>query len=318
MTRLALGGPLLLIGLALAGCPGGGGRPDDHDGGQPPVCHQGRRACGESCVDLQSDPSNCGECGEVCGDSEPNCAAGRCVADCGPLARCDGACVSLASDPDHCGSCDRQCGEDAPSCSAGECVATCEEPCEGGACPNLQSDPSHCGACFFACDADERCEAGTCVSDAPCPDGQILCDALCVPEGACVCAEERTDCDPSPNATECRDLRVSDEACGSCDRACGEEQDCVAAQCVAECGEDQTRCDDGCFDLHRDPEHCGRCDRRCGEGQICAEEHCVDGQWVDCDSCPCDECPDRAEPPQRCCAHDGEVACVAGTECPED
>lgn len=48
-------------------------------------CQAGTSACrkgdgtGEFCADLQSDESNCGECGHPCGGLEPRCQAGVCV-----------------------------------------------------------------------------------------------------------------------------------------------------------------------------------------------------------------------------------------------
>jgi len=45
----------------------------------PPVqgCPEGQTLCGSACVDLQTDASNCGSCGHVCGGSS-FCASGTC------------------------------------------------------------------------------------------------------------------------------------------------------------------------------------------------------------------------------------------------
>ena len=44
-------------------------------------CPADTSICGESCIDLSSDPDNCGKCGNVCGNGE-NCISGSCVAVC--------------------------------------------------------------------------------------------------------------------------------------------------------------------------------------------------------------------------------------------
>lgn len=102
----------LALGLLLLGCPGddapadptlggtgptstdgsGGGTEgegsgtadetgDDTEAPPPPVCEAGEVACGQICADLQTDPSNCGDCGRTC--VIPNaiaaCEAGECV-----------------------------------------------------------------------------------------------------------------------------------------------------------------------------------------------------------------------------------------------
>ena len=46
------------------------------------VCSTDQVLCGSSCVSLQSDPSNCGACGNACGAGQ-GCSLGACVA-CGP------------------------------------------------------------------------------------------------------------------------------------------------------------------------------------------------------------------------------------------
>lgn len=52
-------------------------------GGSDPMC------CGGSCVDLDSNPFNCGACGARCGDQYGDCIGGSC--NCGSSGRCNGS-----------------------------------------------------------------------------------------------------------------------------------------------------------------------------------------------------------------------------------
>ena len=47
-------------------------------GGQHFCCAAGTACCGASCADLQTDPANCGGCGNVCAGSQV-CASGKCI-----------------------------------------------------------------------------------------------------------------------------------------------------------------------------------------------------------------------------------------------
>jgi hypothetical protein len=85
--------------------------------------------CGDACVDPQTDPDNCGGCGNVCpaGDT---CVTGSCFCPtgslCGDVDAGTAACVNIGSDPSNCG----HCGD--------ACLAT--QDCYNSACgpPNLE------------------------------------------------------------------------------------------------------------------------------------------------------------------------------------
>lgn len=72
------------------------------------ICAPGHVACDDGCVDVSTDVSNCGGCGNVC-DGRQICLEGACVGSTGP--RCDE---------------DRDCGDDV-HCNG-------EERCVGGSC----------------------------------------------------------------------------------------------------------------------------------------------------------------------------------------
>lgn len=90
---------LLALGLSVAACAVGSAAGDEivakkidggapaHDSGSPndatdqdtgsnqPTCL--KTLCGSACVDIESDPNNCGGCGIACGGSD-TCSSGQC------------------------------------------------------------------------------------------------------------------------------------------------------------------------------------------------------------------------------------------------
>ncbi|MFM1889685.1 MAG: hypothetical protein RLZZ565_442, partial [Planctomycetota bacterium] len=86
-------------------------------------CPDGQAACGSACVDLATDPANCGECGVVCDDGDPctvdTCVDGECVhtaINCDDGDPCtvdtcvDGVCVHTPIDADGDGYASTTCG----------------------------------------------------------------------------------------------------------------------------------------------------------------------------------------------------------------
>jgi hypothetical protein len=149
------------------------------------ICLPPLLLCGNNCVDVLTDPKNCGLCGSAClcpGDGGV-CANGMCACECGPgYAVCNGSCVDLHTDPDNCG----QCGNACPSgCCAGgfcllDCMADeiiCGSPSQCG-CVDPMTDPVYCGASGHcqginagtACTPGEICSSGTCVLRDAAPD----------------------------------------------------------------------------------------------------------------------------------------------------
>ncbi|MEM9863999.1 MAG: hypothetical protein AAF938_20535 [Myxococcota bacterium] len=178
--------------------------------------------CDGECTDLQTDPMNCGACGQAAPRGVP-CSAG--VAACpDSMIECDGNCVDPLVSVEHCGGCNA--GYDGGLCSDG--VPTCiaiHTPC-GNTCVNLRTDEQHCGACDRPVPRSER---------ASCRDGEIRCGF------------ERAYCDG-----DCRYLPTDDEHCGACGNACPSRFTCGAFDYRGVCAgtfrlasEDQT-CDVRC------------------------------------------------------------------------
>src|SRR5690606_22684641 len=129
-----------------------------------PLCHGGEDACGESCVDLRTDTSNCGQCFVSCAAGQ-RCHDGSCTPCPEGLTLCDGVCTDLTSDADHCGACGARC--------AGACVdSSCRLPCPapmldcGGSCLDPRFDPANCGDCGMACPSGFACSDGQCADPA--------------------------------------------------------------------------------------------------------------------------------------------------------
>lgn len=172
-------------------------------------CLDDETACGTSCVDLSSNPQNCGACGNVCEDGA-TCQGGVCSGgSCPPgLAECFGSCVDLLSSWDNCGGCGNICYEG--TCVQGVCTAQVCPPgtvdCFG-VCTDIGWDPANCGGCGFVCGPQESCVNGVCEFQG-CPPGWLQCNGQCV--------------NPQTNP----------QNCGGCGIACGPNQVCQSGSCV--------------------------------------------------------------------------------------
>ena len=142
------------------------------------VCPVGQTHCGGSCVNTQTDPSNCGACGNVCpvltGAHNPSCSSGVCAlicdagwADCNDDAS-DG-CETTLGTPTDCLQCGDSCSTFADECNNPVCNAN---GCDG--------QPANEG---------QSCQGGT----GTCTSGACCIEALqpCV-EGGNTCCEGRT------------------------------------------------------------------------------------------------------------------------------
>ncbi len=161
------------------------------------------QTCGEQCVDLLTDSTHCGACGEACPEGQ-SCEEGMCVCD-APFTLCGTGCVDLLYDLVHCGACDNLC-KGGSTCKEGDCV--CTGPGEpalcGDACTELLSDAENCGECGTVCPDGATCEAGSC----SCAEGLEQCGEVCT------------------------DLLVDAGNCGVCGEACQGGAVCIDGSCV--------------------------------------------------------------------------------------
>ncbi|MHB8418941.1 MAG: hypothetical protein ACYDCL_12760 [Myxococcales bacterium] len=94
------------------------------DAGSGTICSENGAA---ACVDVASDPQNCGHCGSPCNPPTTACASGQCACPgqdqlCGAAGA--QACVSLTTDPLNCGSCGYDCSVSYAAdagCNQGSC-----------------------------------------------------------------------------------------------------------------------------------------------------------------------------------------------------
>ncbi|BGP54293.1 hypothetical protein JCM8202v2_001870 [Rhodotorula sphaerocarpa] len=180
--------------------------PTSCSNGSGAVCVQGRclpRYCSPgfvrndataTCVNLASDPSNCGAIGHACAldnAASHTCAGGVCQAlacqsGCGLYS---GSCKNLQTDPNHCGSLENVCQfpGGTGTCQRGVCTLTsCAAGFtqQGGKCVrlNLQEDVNNCGAVGHVCAVPNGvagCSGGQCFA-ASCAQGYTSAGTQCV------------------------------------------------------------------------------------------------------------------------------------------
>ncbi|GAA5985692.1 hypothetical protein JCM10908_007074 [Rhodotorula pacifica] len=152
-----------------------------------------------TCVNTQSDVSNCGTTGNVCLTTWPNGSGAQCTSGkCGP-ASCNsgyalnpatGSCINTQSDTQNCGSLRNVCNvanAATQACSNGNCVAT---SCNGGfsltssgTCMNTANDVNNCGGIAKVCSlpnaSAQQCVNGGCQATA-CATGYAVSGTVCI------------------------------------------------------------------------------------------------------------------------------------------
>ncbi len=189
-------------------------------------------ACGNGCVDAQSDLANCGGCGKTCttavAHAQPACSGGSCGLT------CDGgfhACGTGASET---------CADDA---STQSCGSSCT-PCTAPAYATSRCDASGGSrACAWSCNAGyHACGAGssaTCADDtspATCGSSCVSCTAPANASATCVVSSGSHACSFACNAgfsqcgSSCLDLQNDASNCGACGHSCAPGT-CSAGEC---------------------------------------------------------------------------------------
>ncbi len=150
--------------------------------------------CGNDCIDVSSDPNNCGACGVVAG-ALGHCMNGKVACSAGAT-KCGSTCVDLETDPNNCGACGVRvppgttCGGGNPSCADPSKIS-----CNGQCVAML--DASHCGSCARDCEAigSGSCEGGPNGSHDP---STFHCLANSKTPRSCADLCGNLTCDPDP------------------------------------------------------------------------------------------------------------------------
>jgi hypothetical protein len=143
------------------------------------ACPNGGTMCGDyfgGCKDAQTDPNNCGGCGNassgdppnehVCPGPQPSCVGGCCAG----TTSCGGSCVDMTTDSKNCGACGNVC-PNGEACDNGSCLcAATGESCASVGC---------CGAGL--CNA-----SGHCQDPAPCSSFSWAAGPRDPSSGACL------------------------------------------------------------------------------------------------------------------------------------
>ena len=284
--------------------------------------------CNQQCVSLETDPNNCGACGNQCKPGH-DCIEGQCQCDEGET-NCSGTCVDTETDNNNCGSCGTVCG-DCETCQGGECQPVecgadeicCQHHCVaqcGGGPPDPQTcecDPCNGQANGLSCGPQQVCCDQLCTSEA-CPEGRMFDLGTC----ECVCTPITCPAGQTQDFTTCQCVSV---CTGQADGTnCGTGMECCAQQCVSnQCptGEQfdlgTCACVDKCANVSCDL--CQTCDPAsgacvnaanntdCGGGNVCCNGACQAD--CTCSGLPCSN--------GDCCANDTDFACCEDGCCPQ-
>lgn len=165
------------------------------------ICVEGRCECppgqgycpredasGFHCIDVLSNPENCGACGLSC-PAATTCVDGQCTCAAG-LLLCGTTCVDPSSDRRNCGDCGVACGSD-NDCIDGECTGCggLGEPCCGGIrCSGKFTECGPSGTCVTMACAEPfdplpetslpRCSAETLSCIQACATNRCVVDCL--------------------------------------------------------------------------------------------------------------------------------------------
>ncbi len=168
------------------------------------ACPPTQTECGGACIDVSSDPANCGGCNISCASTQ-TCTGGQCLTKQCPAGKtlCGDTCVDVTTDGKNCGACGTAC-PDTEVCLFGSCALTCDvglAKCNGG-CVDLLKDHDNCGGCGKTCAVDETCASGLC-----CGAGESNCSGVCA------------------------DTQNDPQHCGTCTTKCGQGESCNGGQC---------------------------------------------------------------------------------------
>ena len=247
--------------------------------GQDCKCLQGFKDCGNGCVDVLTDPNNCGTCGHVCGNNA-KCSNGSCFCNDG-YSRCfkNGQNVICGIEqechesnyPEHCGA--KGMANDPDIFSDNYLGKTCQNNeicfkengdwtcgCKdnrficGDKCIDPMSDLTYCGAddcnSGINCTVDgmtTRCQEGRCV----CENGINLrfAGVLKTPEdGKKYIINSKNFSNYEFSHFDCIDINSNSDCCGTDCAVCGTKV-CNNGTCDVKCPDGMANCNGNCLSI---------------------------------------------------------------------
>jgi hypothetical protein len=125
----------------------------------------GLNLCGTQCTNLQTDPADCGRCGNGCNGG--SCMNGGCSCSAGK-SLCNGTCVDYTTDLDNCQGCGKVCAT-GQTCGGSGCTCpTGQKACGTAGCIDITRDNLNCGDCGKQCASGQFCSMGTCQAPVTC------------------------------------------------------------------------------------------------------------------------------------------------------
>ncbi|AKV02441.1 hypothetical protein AKJ09_09104 [Labilithrix luteola] len=298
-------------------------------------------------VDLRNDAKNCGACGVVCPQLDPNretftCVEGRCVLSCGRAPNttldCDGivdnGCETDPHTNENCSSCGDTCSADKPCLKQDFLGTTFACGCPAGltycggwiSCVDTRNNDFNCGGCNTACDLSGAGLPAYPHSYYGCINNQC---------GKFKCEPWWVDFD-GVRENGCELPLKTHENCSDVGDQCAPDQECGQdpngnVQCM--CPPGQTFCKDSCdgefctgtcHDLSSDTDNCGACGASCTPGISTTETSCNYGVCAancgkgraDCNGNFDDFCEVNTDSDPRNCGACGHVCdAIAGQAC---
>jgi hypothetical protein len=269
--------------------------------------------CGQRCVDLETDSSNCGSCGHAC-PSGQTCSAAMCGCSgsgCGcPAGQkpCNGACIPTD------GCCQDTDCNDNNLCTTDTCdtgTHTCvhdEVDCDdNNACTIDSCDPQV--GCVHV--DDPNCGGG-CSSDAECDDANACTDGRCV-DGLCehnpISCDDGNPCtaDSCDQANGCQHTPI--DGCCRSSADCNDNiactvDECVDGRCVHTPQDDLCESSDPCIIPRCTASGCISEPKNCDDGNPCTVDSCIAGQCV---NTPGNFCNDGLRCTHDICVPDDET-----------
>jgi hypothetical protein len=316
-------------------CSGTNGTPSCTASKCSTTCNAGFASCDGNAANgcetsTNTDPNNCGGCGQVCNlpNATAACTAGACaVAQCNQgFVDCDhnpanGCEVAIGNDPNNCGACGHVCSEPNGTgtcaggvCATGQCsagFADCNMSFSDGCEVMVSGDKANCGMCGNVCVVPNATPA---CSGSKCQVG--------------TCNQGFGDCDGNPtNGCEIN-TATNVNHCGMCFNACiipNGTPGCQAGVCqVAACNAGFGNCDgnpaNGCETATNTVGNCGGCGIVCSANNAnpsCVANACHEVCNVgfgDCNAFAGDGCETNLQTSNTSCGFCGN-ACTGGLTC---